>query len=413
MLRALAPLTIRFLPLYVAAFFQGFSLFFPIEKLFMTEIGFDAASIGLMAAFYSVFVPLIEAPSGILADRWSRKGVLIIASFGLMMMALIGGLSQDVPTYLTATLFLSLFLAMFSGTYDSVVYDTVLEETGKSDEFEKHIGRVRFLFSAAVVITALAGGVLASMFDLRFTYFASIPLIALSIIALLRFKEPKLHKSQEVITVKSQIVATYKLLLRRSTLLPLVTILAAAGLLANIVIEFSQLWLIGLAAAVALYGPAAALLQTADGFGGLLASKARLDKRVILGVTVVLLIGASLVLALVKDLAAVIAAQVVIAGLVAVISIICTKLLHDQVPSQVRAGVASGVGAFTWMTFVPFSVLFGVLAEKDVFEAAWLIVPFALLTSVLLIRLSIGRRFAGTHDLPMQADRLPDAKVKK
>ena len=34
-------------------------LWVPIEKLFQTEIGFDAASIGLMAAAYAAVVPLL------------------------------------------------------------------------------------------------------------------------------------------------------------------------------------------------------------------------------------------------------------------------------------------------------------------------------------------------------------------
>ena len=38
----------------------------------MSEIGFDPASVGVMAAAYAAVVPIIEIPSGILADRWSR-----------------------------------------------------------------------------------------------------------------------------------------------------------------------------------------------------------------------------------------------------------------------------------------------------------------------------------------------------
>ncbi len=38
----------RLLPLYVAAFLQGFVLWYAVEKLFMRSIGFDDAGIGLM-----------------------------------------------------------------------------------------------------------------------------------------------------------------------------------------------------------------------------------------------------------------------------------------------------------------------------------------------------------------------------
>ena len=62
----------RLLPLHAAVLLQGVALWVPVEKLFMTEIGFDAASVGVMAAIYAAVVPVIEIPSGILADRWSR-----------------------------------------------------------------------------------------------------------------------------------------------------------------------------------------------------------------------------------------------------------------------------------------------------------------------------------------------------
>ena len=77
-------------------------LWVPVEKLFLSEIGFDAAAVGVMAAAYAAVVPIVEVPSGILADRWSRRGVLIVASHALALCALIGGLSTDVPTYILA-----------------------------------------------------------------------------------------------------------------------------------------------------------------------------------------------------------------------------------------------------------------------------------------------------------------------
>src|SRR5687767_9476555 len=102
----------RLMPLYAAAALQGVGLWVPVEKLFMSEIGFDAASVGVMAAAYAALVPLVEIPSGILADRWSRRGVLILASVALTLSALIGGLSHDVPTYIGGAMVLGVYFAM-------------------------------------------------------------------------------------------------------------------------------------------------------------------------------------------------------------------------------------------------------------------------------------------------------------
>ena len=135
-----SPVHRRLAPLTAASFFGGIALWVPVEKLFLAEIGFTPQTIGVMAAAYAAVVPLLEIPSGILADRWSRRGVLLIGNAGMVLSVLVGGLSTNVATYVVAALLLGVYFAMQSGTFDAIVYDTVLEETGDSDRFEAIVG---------------------------------------------------------------------------------------------------------------------------------------------------------------------------------------------------------------------------------------------------------------------------------
>ena len=176
---------------------QGLLLWVPIEKLFMTQIGFDAAAVGAMAAAYAAVTPLLEVPSGILADRWSRRWVMILGCIALMVSSLIGGLSHNVITYVIGAMVLGVYFAFSSGTVDSIVYDAVVEETGSNELYEKWIGRIRAVESAAFVLSALAGGVLAQYTSTRLTYFVTVPLVGLAIIGFLRFDEPRLHEAAE------------------------------------------------------------------------------------------------------------------------------------------------------------------------------------------------------------------------
>ncbi|MEK7153618.1 MAG: MFS transporter, partial [Patescibacteria group bacterium] len=83
-----------------------------------------------------------------------------------------------------------------------------------------------------------------------------------------------------------------------------------------------------------------------------------------------------------------------LAILIVVISILFTRLLHDAISSNVRSGVASGVSAFSWMIFVPFSLLFGwVSNEFSVFSGGWLIVALAAISCVILIRVALDKEF--------------------
>ncbi|HZA18994.1 MAG TPA: MFS transporter [Pseudonocardiaceae bacterium] len=379
-------LTRRLLPLQIGVALQGLILWVPIEKLFMTEIGFDAASVGAMAAAYAAVVPLLEVPSGILADRWSRSWVLILACVALTVSSLIGALSHSVTTYVISAMILGIYFAFSSGTVDSVVYDTVVEETGSSALYEKWIGRTRAVESAAFVLSALAGGLLAQYTSERFTYFATVPLIALAVIGFLRFKEPKLHQAAERVSLRSHVALTFRTMITSRILPRVLFLVATAGLLSQAVFEFGPLWLVALAAPAVVYGPYWATLVSTLGIGGLLIGKLNLERRLLLAILIILSLVGALLLSWTRSLAVIITAQVVLALALAIIGIHASRLLHDAVPSAIRAGVSSGGGTLTWVLFVPFSLVFGWVArENGVYWSGFMLAGAAVVVGVLLI----------------------------
>lgn len=376
----------RLAPLYAVAFLQNLALWVPVEKLFMTDIGFDAAGVGLMAAVYSVVVPIFEVPSGVLADRWSRRGVLGLACAAAVVSVVIGGLSQNVATYMVAAFFLGVFFAMQSGTLESVVYDTVLEETGSSDAFERVIGRVRVMESVALVASALAGAAVAEVLSLRGTYFLTVPPLVAAALALYFFREPRLHKAEEPEPLRRQLATTYRVLVQRGRLRTVIALTVAAALLMQGMLEFGPLWLVALGVAALWYGPHWAGLTAALGLGGLLGSQGRLHRRGPVVVLAALLVGCCCVLATSSTPALVIVAQVVLTLAVVAVGIPVMHQLHDAVPSRIRAGVASGVSTLTWLTFVPFALVIGFVSDRwGVDEAGWVFVAVAVACGILMV----------------------------
>ena len=379
----------RLLPLYAALFLQNLALWVPIEKLFMTSIGFDAAGVGLMAAVYAAVVPLFEVPSGLLADRWSRRGVLVLGTVAAAVSVAIGGLSRNVPMYLIAAAFLGLFFAMQSGTVDSVVYDAVLEETGDSAAFEATIARVRLVESGALVMSALAGGVIADVASLRATYFLTVPPLIGACLALLLLREPRLHKAAEADgpgSVRAQVRATYRVILQPGRMRLVIALTVLASLLTQGMLEFGPLWLVALSVPAFLYGPHWAGLTAALGLGSLLGARPWWNGRlgaVLLGAGMV---ACCVVLATSRVPYVVIAAQVLLTTLVVAGGIPVLRRLHDGVPSAVRAGVASGVGTLTWLTFVPFAIAMGFVSDRaGVGAAGWGLVVVAVAAGILLV----------------------------
>lgn len=400
-LRPASPLQQRLRPLHLATFLQGLVLWVPVEKLFMNEIGFDAASIGLMAAAYAAVVPILEVPSGILADRWSRRGVLMLADAALALSALIAGLSHSVPTYLLSALVLGVCFALNSGTIDSIIYDTVLEETGDGLAFERHIGRNRLVDSAALVASALLGGTLAGIAGTRITYLLTVPVVALSIVVLLRFREPRLHHAGEATTLRAHIGLTYRTLTRRGRLLPVVALAMLTGVILQVILEFGPLWLVALAAPAVLYGPHWAGLTSSLGLGAVIASWMHLDRQRTAATVAALMTGSSLVLTMSMNVIVVTAAQMLLALLIVTAGIHVARLLHDAVPSTVRAGVTSGVSTFTWIGFLPVALTFGLVSKHHgVHAAGWLITLVTLAAGALIVGMA---RTGPTSVLPAAA----------
>jgi predicted MFS family arabinose efflux permease len=396
-----AALARRLLPLQIGVGLLGIMLWVPVEKLFQTQIGFDAASIGLMAAAYAAVVPLLEVPSGILADRWRRSGILVAASVAAAASALLGGLSHDVPTYIGAAVILGIYFAASSGTVDSVVYDTVVEETGSADLYERLIGRVRVVESAALAGSAVLGGLLAGWAAPRATYLLTVPFALLAVVAFLRFREPQLHRAAEPVALRRHVATTVGAMTRIPQVRRMLLLAALAALLAQAVFEFGPLWLVELDAPAAAYGPYWALLVATLGLGGYLAGRLHLDRGVPVVVLVVLLTASAVLLATGRALLLVALAQTVLALLLAIIGIHAGKLLHDTVPSAIRAGVSSGAGTFSWLLFLPFSLVFGALArDHGVQRAGWV---FAGVAVVLALLLAVSTRTARAVPVAVEA----------
>jgi len=238
--RTLFPTTVhrRLAPLIGAAFVGGVALWVPVEKLFLAELGFTPQAVGVMAAAYAGVVPLLEIPSGILADRWSRRGVLLVGNLGMFASVLVGALSVNVASYVVAALLLGVYFAMQSGTFDAIVYDTVLEEDGNSERFESILGRVRMLESAALVVGALGGGALAAVTGPRITYVATLPFVAVSTMLVLAFREPRLHEAGESRSLRQHLAVTVGVLRHERRLLPIAALLVLTSILTQGIFEF-------------------------------------------------------------------------------------------------------------------------------------------------------------------------------
>jgi MFS family permease len=388
--------TRRLRPLRIALILEGIAPWVPVEKIFMSQLGFTPALFAVMAAAYGATVPLIEIPSGVLADRWSRRGVLLLAGVASLASVVVGALSHDVATYIVSAMLLGVYFAMQSGTVDAMVYDALVEETGTGAGFEKQYGRIQSLNSLALTVSALAGGVIAAVLSARFAYLLTIPTSVAGLIVLARFREPTLHRARESSGLRRHMAATWQTVTRQRGVAPIAVTMMLAAATTQMVFEFGPLWLVAAAVPIVVFGPYTAAMTSTLGLGGLLAGFARLDRPAVAAGAAVTMSACGLVLAVSHAAPVLIGAQIVLVGLLATIGIHLSRLLHDLVPAHQRSGVSSGIGTMSWLTFLPCSLLFGVLSTSGGVRAAgWIITALVTICGAVLLRLATRRRGHG------------------
>jgi MFS family permease len=90
-----------------------------------------------------------------------------------------------------------------------------------------------------------------------------------------------------------------------------------------------------------------------------------LERWLMLTLLIILSLAMALLLTWTGALPVLAAAQVVLALALAIMAIHASRLLHDAVPSAIRAGVSSGAGTLTSLLFLPYSLVFGWVAREN------------------------------------------------
>jgi hypothetical protein len=210
--------------------------------------------------------------------------------------------------------------------------------------------------------------------------------VGLAVVAFARFNEPRLHRSAEPDALREHIRTTLRAITRQPEVLQILLLAALAGMVSQAIFEFGPLWLVALHAPSALFGPYWALLVSTLGLGGYLISKLHIDGRLTAIALACVAPPAALTLTIRPSLTTVILGQTALALVLALIGIHAGRLLHDAVPSSIRAGVSSGAGTLSWVLFLPFSLGFGWLArQQGVERAGWILVAAASVVGVLLV----------------------------
>ncbi len=181
--------------LYAIRFFQHLIPAYVIERLFWEQRGMTIQMVVYAEMIFAATIVLSELPSGIIADKWGRKRLIVVTALMGCLEFLILVFATEFWHFALVVFLAALGNAASSGAETALLYDTLISER-REREFEKILGRLNALDIAATILAALSGSLLADRFGFEFNYWLSFCAMAVSLMLTAALAEPARESKQ-------------------------------------------------------------------------------------------------------------------------------------------------------------------------------------------------------------------------
>ena len=179
---------------YTFAFFDDFVLIYPLYGVLFADRGLNAAQISSLFIAWSVTAFMCEVPAGSVADKYSRRSVLLVA---VLMKAL--GFTGWLLFQNYAGFFLGFVLwgvsgSLISGTEEALVYDE-LKRADRTKQYAKITGTMGSLRLAALAAASFAASPFA---HLGYTLILALSIVAILLSAVPLLLLPRAKQAEQV-----------------------------------------------------------------------------------------------------------------------------------------------------------------------------------------------------------------------
>jgi MFS family permease len=328
--------------LYAVRFFCNLIPAYVIERLFWEMRGMTVEMVVFTEIIFAVTVVILEVPTGIISDKWSRKNMIVLSCILECCMFLILIFSTEFWHFAVAIFLAGIARSANSGSENALLYDSLLQ-SGNEHEFEKYLGRLNVVDSAAIIIAALCGSFLANQYSFELNYWISVFSMLFAVLVSLSLLEPRI-KSETDKHIELSVYVKESLSFFKKN--PGVRIVVLAGMVLGAALgfvdEFWQLYLDRLDIQVIYFGLFSSVIMIVRIPGNLMAYlilKRFRYRTILLWLTIVFTLG-FLYIALVKGYSS-LAAIILICFVSGLIEPITTGYLHHRIDSSFRATMDS------------------------------------------------------------------------
>ncbi|MCL2494607.1 MAG: MFS transporter [Oscillospiraceae bacterium] len=378
---------------YWITLFQALIPAYVIERLFWQARGVGVQGVVWCEIIYAVTVTLLEIPSGILADRFGRKRMLLLGCLLDAAEMVILLFARSFWAFGLAVFLAGVGRALSSGSGSALLYDSLLA-AGKQDGFERTLGRLRAIDMAGSMAAALSGGLLANRLGFEFNYLISACAMGLAFLAALTLREPPMiTKPESGLTGNLQYAKQALALFRAAPLLLLYcltgTLLGACLIYLD---EFWQLLLEGVGVPVALFGLVGAGLSLCRIPANLFAYrlKERHSYRAILLAILAVSAAGYLAVYLARKNALCLVPMAAMYLAAGAADPLVEGYLHHRAESQIRATTESIASLALRVLSIPLGLVFGWVSTRFSIFAGYL--PLAMVCSVWVMVFLVWHR---------------------
>ncbi len=353
---------------YVFQFFFDLIFLYAVEKLFMLNRGLNLAQIGILLFLWSVMTLLLEVPSGAIADRWSRRKMLILSGFSFSLCYLIWIFSHSFWMFLFGFLLRTIGGTFASGTLQAYVYD-FLKYIKAESKFEKIWGRGNAFRTLGIGIAVGLGGFLSEIsYDLT-VLLSALSVVVVSLIAFF-WPEVKASESTEEVKYWQFVKNSFKTISHNKNLLQLMvyTVIVLAWL-ANIE-EFNDVYLDFLGFSRSVIGLVFAVACLCQSLASSVAHKFKNHAWLIINLSVVFTIIVMFMASFIKN--PFMAIGILSLGVILeFISVLKEGLIQKETESYQRATVSSVSSLI--MNLLPYQLIFSFIANQHGLQTGYLV----------------------------------------
>jgi MFS family permease len=162
--------------------------YYPLYALLFLDTGLTGAQISALFAVWSVTSFVCEVPAGALADRWSRRGVVVLASVLQAVAFAVWTAAPAVWAFALGFVIWGVGGALVSGASEALVYDG-LAAVGAADSYARVNGAMTAAELLVQIPTALAAGALFALGGYPAVGWASVAVCLAAAALALRFPE--------------------------------------------------------------------------------------------------------------------------------------------------------------------------------------------------------------------------------